>query len=79
MYTNNQKSAFFAVGGRIINRYEVREAQVGHTTTNRPIAKVTYKDGSTVKISGLRVPMFVAWLLDQPIPVVQQDIMESLF
>lgn len=78
MYHNN-KSVFFSVGGRVINRYEVREAQVGHTTNNRPIAKVTYKDGSTVKVTGSRVPGFIAWLLDQPIPVAHRDVMGSLF
>jgi len=62
------KPAFFRIGERIVNRYEVREVQLGaETTTCAPTATVTYKDGSKVKVRGCRVPLFVEWILDKEI------------
>jgi hypothetical protein len=66
------KPAFFKVGNRVINRYEVREVNLREPVPSigYPRAIVTYKDGSRVMITGSRVPMFVTWILDQEFATV---------
>lgn len=58
------KPAFYQVGKRVINRYEVREVYV-HKPIGYPRATVTYKDGTTVEVTGTRVPGFLQWILDK--------------
>jgi hypothetical protein len=58
------KSAFFKVGKRVINQYEIRDVYIDELGHNAfPIAIITYKDGSKVRVSGCRVIMFQNWLL----------------
>lgn len=64
MQTN--KPAFYKVGNYIINRYEVRQVRLIEPNPY-PAAIVTYKDGSRIKVTGTRVPMFVNWVLEKPV------------
>lgn len=66
-YTN--KPAFYRVGNRLINRYEVRDVLIQEPQPfGYPRAIVTYKDGTKVKVAGTRVPMFITWIQDQERP-----------
>lgn len=62
----SNKPAFYRVGNRVINRYEVREVRfIEASGACYPQAEVTYKDGTKVKVTGSRVPMFIDWILDK--------------
>ena len=59
------KSAFYRVGNRLINRYEVRDVLIQEPQPfGYPRAVITYKDGTKVKVVGTRVPMFITWIQD---------------